>query len=119
VGYGHNLESHGVDPKYAQLIVVDEDKAERLLRDDLEECYALARSSAEWDHFDTIVRRNVFVEMIFNLGYTRLLKFRRMRMAIERHDWEGAAAEMLDSRWATQVGARAKTLASLMERGTY
>ena len=48
--------------------------------------------------------------MGFNLGITRLLKFKKFLAALEQHDWETAAVEMMDSRWATQVGPRATRL---------
>jgi lysozyme len=37
--------------------------------------------------------------------------------AIEAEDWATAATEMMDSRWAKQVGARAVRLAEMMEKG--
>jgi lysozyme len=45
--------------------------------------------------------------MCFNLGITRLLKFKKFLGAMEDHNWDKAAVEMLDSRWAIQVGPRA------------
>ena len=55
--------------------------------------------------------------MMFNLGKTRLSKFVKMRDAIEDHDYNRAAKEMLDSKWADQVGNRAVELAELMRGG--
>ena len=51
------------------------------------------------------------VDMGFNLGVPRLMKFKNMWEAIERQDFEWASAEMLNSRWAKQVGRRADNLA--------
>jgi lysozyme len=55
--------------------------------------------------------------MSFNLGQTRLAGFQRLREAVKEQDWEQAAAELLDSKWATQVGQRAVRLAEQMRRG--
>jgi lysozyme len=53
--------------------------------------------------------------MIFNIGYTRVLGFKKMLAAIKRDDYQTAAKEMLDSNWARQVGNRATKLAALMQ----
>ena len=45
--------------------------------------------------------------MCFILGITRLLKFKKFLSAMENHEWDDAAVEMLDRRWAIQVGPRA------------
>ena len=50
--------------------------------------------------------KEVLVNMCFNLGGTRLGKFRNMLTAVEEHDWERMAVEMEDSRWFKQVGRR-------------
>lgn len=39
--------------------------------------------------------------------------------ATQRGDWNKATAEMLDSRWAKQVGRRAQELAEIMKTGAY
>lgn len=62
-------------------------------------------------------RQAVLVNMAFNLGQKRLAEFKRFRDAIEAGAWEQAAAEMLDSRWAEQVGSRAQRLAKQMREG--
>ena len=57
--------------------------------------------------------------MAFNLGFFGLMKFRMMRGAISSGDFELAAREMLDSKWARQEGGRAKELAEQMRTGTW
>jgi lysozyme len=55
--------------------------------------------------------------MCFNLGYPRLSNFKKFLAAIQTGNWEEASEEMLDSKWAIQVGDRAKRLAKRMEKG--
>jgi lysozyme len=55
--------------------------------------------------------------MDFNLGITRLLKFVKMLEALEQHDYDTAAEEMLGSLWASQVGNRAIELSEMMKKG--
>ena len=54
--------------------------------------------------------QQVIVNMTFNMGRPRLSKFKKFIAGVEASDWEKAAVEMMDSRWATQVGARAERL---------
>lgn len=63
------------------------------------------------------VRQRVLVNMAFNLGRDRLAQFVKMRAAVADRDWMRAADEMLDSKWAGQVGARAERLAEMMRAG--
>ena len=54
--------------------------------------------------------QHVLINMTFNLGGTRLSKFRNMLKACRAHDWKTMAAEMEDSRWFKQVGRRSREL---------
>ena len=63
------------------------------------------------------VRQRVLVNMAFNLGIAGLLGFKNTLAMIERGDYAGAAKGMLASKWAGQVGERAKRLATMMETG--
>jgi len=62
-------------------------------------------------------RQMVCVNMAFNLGVPRLKLFKNMWSAIHRKDYERAAVEMLDSRWAKQVKGRATRLSDIMRTG--
>tara|TARA_R110000803_G_scaffold70556_1_gene133514 strand:+ start:540 stop:1028 length:489 start_codon:yes stop_codon:yes gene_type:complete len=65
------------------------------------------------------VRQRVLVDMAFNMGVPRLGMFRKMWSAIYDRDYYRASEEMLDSKWASQVGARATELAEAMKTGVY
>lgn len=69
------------------------------------------------------VRQDVLINMAFNLGLAKLRRFKRMLGAIKAGDWPRAQAEMLDSRWAKQVGdqpgQRAHVLGEMMLTGKY
>ena len=62
-------------------------------------------------------RKRALVNMAFNLGLSRLRSFKRMLKALAEEDFETAAAEALNSRWAEQVGDRAARLATLIRSG--
>ena len=56
----------------------------------------------------------VLVNMCFNLGAPRLSKFKKFIAAINDQQWSEAAIEMMDSRWAKQVGLRAERLRDIV-----
>ena len=107
IGVGRNIEDMGIT----------EDEAIYLLRNDV------ARFAAELAQAKPIVktlddvRYYVLLNMAFNLGINRLMKFEKMWEAIEDQRYTDAALEMQDSRWCEQVGGRCSELAELMENG--
>ena len=52
----------------------------------------------------------IIANMMFNMGLTRLSKFRGMKNGVDAKDWQRAADEMVDSRWYNQVTKRADRL---------
>ena len=70
-----------------------------------------------WWRFLDEVRRAVLVSMAYQLGVEGLMKFRRMLEAIRSRDFETAANEAMDSRWARQTPARARRHADALRTG--
>ena len=69
-------------------------------------------------HLDE-ARYDAMVNICFNLGLPRLKKFKNALAAMEAGDYNLAAIEFLDSRWADQVGHRAVELSLMIETGEY
>jgi lysozyme len=69
-----------------------------------------------WRDLDE-VRQRVILNMAFNLGTEGLLSFRNTLAAVKAKDWERAAVGMAASKWASQVGNRAKRLVAMMRTG--
>lgn len=107
IGIGRNLSDKGLT-KVEALILLDNDifEAQR----DLEKYLPWASTLDD-------ARYRVLVDMTFNMGIHGLLGFKRMLAALERGDYETAAAEMESSKWAEQVGRRAHRLALWMRSG--
>lgn len=104
IGVGRNIEDIGIT----------EDEARYLLDNDiLRVCDELDRAVPWWRNLSD-VRQRVMVDMVFNLGMSRFLQFKNFLAAVEAEDWDTAAEEMLDSRWASQVGQRANRLSQGM-----
>ena len=111
IGFGHNLSANGISWRVA----------EQVFREDYLVAEADARLTFDkslWDELNR-PRRGVLVNMAFNLGWVRLKHFKRMIRAIELADYALAAKEMLDSKWARQVGNRAAELAEQMRTGRW
>lgn len=65
----------------------------------------------------TLARKEVLVEMCFNMGLKTLLTFKRTLALMAASKHEKAAEQMLLSLWAQQVGQRARTLAAKYAAG--
>ncbi len=90
-----------------------------MLAADLSRVRSEASQAFPWFKGLDPVRQDIVLSMVFNLGLAGLRGFRGMIAALERHDYRGAAREMLDSRWAGQVGYRARELATMMITAKY
>jgi len=106
IGYGRNLDDNGIT----------KDEAEDMLRHDIRQAEVSA-GQFTWYRKLNRSRKDVIVEMIFNMGLPRVLTFKKMIQALRGDDFSEASLQMLDSKWATQVGIRAETLALKMENG--
>ncbi len=90
-----------------------------LMRNDIDR---LHRELTNYSWFKCLndVRQGVIIELAFNVGINGLLSFKRMIAALEPLNPPLAAKEMLDSKWAEQVGAnRANDMASRLREGRY
>ncbi len=108
IGVGRNLDARGISKAEAMY----------MLDNDLKECINQLQTHLS-DIYVTLneTRRLVLVNMCFNLGIFGLLQFRKTIAFLRAKDYESASKEMLNSKWATQVGNRAKELAEMMRKG--
>ena len=58
--------------------------------------------------------QQIIANMMFNMGRTRLSKFKGMKRGVDAKDWNAAADEMVDSKWYRQVTKRADRLVERM-----
>lgn len=65
------------------------------------------------------IRRSVVYNMAFNIGVDGVAKFKKFLTLLQSHDYELASYEMLDSKWAKQVGDRATRLSRQMRTGEW
>jgi lysozyme len=107
IGVGRNLEDRGITREESAVLLANDIAAEEreLLR------------ALPWVATLDEVRQRVLLDMSFNLGIVGLLGFKNTLAIIQAGDYQRAAAMMLDSKWATQVGARAERLSRMMATG--
>lgn len=108
IGVGRNLDDVGISDSEAGYLLLDDVAKLRVQLD---------KALPWWRSLDP-VRARVIQNMAFNLGVEGLLEFRNTLSAVQAKDWPKAAAGMLASRWAGQVGTRAERLADMMLKGS-
>lgn len=94
-----------------------DEEIDYLLMNDVKECVADLDKNLPWWRSLSDARRRVLVNMRFNLGMAGLIGFKNTLKFIETGEYKRAAANMLLSKWAKQVGQRANRLAKMMEVG--
>lgn len=102
IGYGHCLDRKGISQKVA----------EQMLMDDIEDAVLSRRVRFPWTDALSEPRKAAFTNLIFNLGSGGLNTFKKFLVAAKQGDWNTASAELLDSKYAQQVGERATRIAT-------
>ena len=109
IGCGRNLDDKGLTME----------EVNYLLENDIKECINDAEAvigSQVWEGLSE-ARKRVLVDMRFNLGAGGIRTFKNTLQAIREGRYDDASRGMLNSKWARQVGRRAKTLARMMLEG--
>ena len=107
IGVGRNLTDKGLKPK----------EIEYLLMNDIMDCIDDLNKYLPWWRQLNEVRQRVLMDMCFNLGIGGLLGFKNTLAFIQSGDYEQASQNMLSSKWASQVGQRARRLSEMMRTG--
>ena len=108
IGYGRNLEDKGISIE----------EAEELLLNDLAECERKLINAGLLNGLND-ARKAVLINMCFQLGFSGLSRFKLTLGHIAQGNYEEAAEEMLNSRWAKQTPNRAKELSDQMRTGEF
>ena len=113
-GVGHLvLES---DPEYDWEVgaSIDTHRVNEAFEDDVQSVLTdCEKLYVQWEHLPEEVKL-IIANMMFNMGYTRLSRFKGMKRGVDARDWNTAADEMVDSRWYNQVTNRANRLVERM-----
>ena len=113
-GIGHLVVEH--DAEYGKEIgtYVPENRVIKVFEQDIKT--VLSDCNRLYEDFEDLPEeaQRVIANMMFNMGYTRLSKFKGMKRGVDARDWNAAADEMIDSRWYNQVTNRANRLVERM-----
>lgn len=107
IGYGWNIDDTPLCREAAEVQMVHK----------LLECEQALIKRLEFYNNLTQARKDVLIEMCFNLGVEGFFGFKNTIRLMRESKHENAAVQMLKSTWAKQVGQRARTLAAKYAKG--
>ena len=113
-GIGHLITARDPENGWSVGTDVDEYRVREAFEDDVQgvisDCEKLY---VQWEHLPEEAQQ-IIANMMFNMGRTRLSKFKGMKRGVDARDWNAAADEMVDSNWYRQVTNRADRLVMRM-----
>ena len=103
IGYGHNLEDNGLTKTACEYILIE----------DLEEAKKNFYAVFTKDFFDTLKdnQKIALIDMMFNLGLSRFLTFKKFILAVKQRNFDRASVEIIHSKAYTQAKRRYQLLA--------
>ena len=112
IGVGRNIDEDGG-------LGLSSEEINVLLISDIERVKSELSANYFWFPALDEVRQAALIDMCFNLGLSRLRGFVKALEAMSRQQFDNAAEEFLDSRWASQVGQRAIRVTEMIRTGEY
>ena len=122
IGYGYNLDANCLNlPKpmldnYVAHGMLEEEASMLLLRC-VNDCVMQCEHNFDWWSKLNKTRQDAITNMVFNIGIGKFLGFKNTIYALSSGDWACASKELLNSKWAAQVGARAQRIANAIKEG--
>ena len=103
IGYGHNLEDNGLSQSVCEYILIE----------DIEEAKKNLYAVFTKDFFDDLndKQKIALIDMMFNLGLSRFLTFKKFILAVKQQNSERASVEIIHSKAYTQAKRRYQLLA--------
>ena len=107
IGVGRNLTDRGVRATEMNFMLMND------INEAIEELY----SAHPWVMGLDDARQEVLANMVFNMGLSVFNTFTQTLSYVRNGQYQKASVEMLDSKWAGQVGSRANRLSKQMKTG--
>tara|TARA_Y100000385_G_scaffold107460_1_gene111579 strand:- start:147 stop:575 length:429 start_codon:yes stop_codon:yes gene_type:complete len=107
IGVGRNLVDRGLS----------DEEVDYLLSNDITIVENELDNGLSWWRDLDEVRQRALADLAFNMGIPRLHGFVKMLDGLQRRDYHAAADELLDSKYAKQVGARSERVAAMIRTG--
>lgn len=123
IGIGHNVEARPWTDEEKKAIGdwekgITKNMAYMICRNDVNLCLKDLKKLDFWKSLDD-ERQYALIDICFNLGFVGLKKFRKMLKALSEKNYVEASNQLLDSKYATQTGKRAKRIAKLIKTGVW
>jgi len=109
IGVGKNIEDNGITLE----------EAEYLLQNDIAEARSQLLHAFPWMGEFNDARISAMINFTFNVGIGTVKKFENTLSYMQSGEWDKAADEMMDSRWARQVGNRAIEVTEQIRTGEW
>lgn len=109
IGVGRNLDDIGIS----------EQEAEMLLLNDIKEAERQLIATMPWTQELDEVRFSALLNFVFNVGIGTASKFVNAMALLKARNYDMAADEFLNSRWAKQVGQRAIEVTEQIRTGEW
>lgn len=124
IGVGRNLDDNPLTPEEEKIVGdwrhgITKEAAIYLLRNDIKSVYRNLKKYLPFFKELDEERQYALIDMAFNLGIVGLLKFQKMLAAIACGNYEQAANECLNSRYAKITGRRAERVAEVIRHGVF
>ena len=108
IGYGHNLEDNGLSKTACEFILFE----------DIEEAKKNLYAVFTKKFFENLSNNQkiALIDMMFNLGLSRFLTFKKFILAVKNKDFIKASAEIINSRAYQQNKHRYKKLSEQIKK---
>lgn len=124
IGIGRNIDTNPFTAEELRVVGdwehgITREAAYYLCRNDIAKCERDVKKHIPF--FDALdnERQYALIDLCFNMGWHKLLQFKKMLGALGAGNYKTAAEELLNSKYAEQVGKRAKRIAKLIETGRW
>ena len=111
IGIGRNVSESGLG--------LSDIEVELMLEEDIARCAEELGREFNWFSGLDEARRDAMIDLVFNMGLTRLNGFKKALAAMADANYDLAAAEFMDSKWASQVKDRAIEICAMIKTGNY
>lgn len=107
VGVGRNMTDRDMS----------DDEIDLMLKNDIAMVCAQLDKAAPWWTALTERRKQALANFVFNVGIATALTFKNTLQLLQSGQYTAAADEMMRSKWAGQVGARAQRITTMIREG--
>jgi lysozyme len=121
IGIGHNIDAKGlpydIDAFLEANGYITDEMIDRLYDEDVRDATFDCKRLYPGFNNLTESRQNALIDFVFNVGYKTAYTFKNTNKAINEERWDDAADGLLASKYARQVGKRARDVAEMLRDG--